>query len=84
VMGTDGLWDNLFDYDVKKCLKAHSTNLELQADCLVTYAEFMSYKKDYKSPFSTVATRDYGRDPEKDLGGKQDDITVIVAKVELS
>jgi hypothetical protein len=53
-MGTDGLFDNLFDEDVKKCvnksIKDYSNNDDLTqrgvfeaASCLSTYAEFMSY-----------------------------------------
>ena len=51
-MGTDGLFDNLFDEDVKKCvnksIKDYSNNDDLTqrgvfeaASCLSTYAEFM-------------------------------------------
>ncbi len=87
-MGTDGLFDNLFDEDVKKCvnksIKDYSNNDDLTqrgvfeaASCLSTYAEFMSYQKKYESPFTRGALES-GKSLEKNLGGKEDDITVIV------
>lgn len=83
VMGSDGLFDNLFDDDIKNCIVKHTlhgqTNIERAADCIAVYAEFVSYKKDYVSPFTKSAI-EHGL-PEKDnLGGKEDDITVIVAQ----
>ena len=44
VMGSDGLFDNLYDEDIKKCLRVNLNSLDRQADCIVTLAEFMSYK----------------------------------------
>jgi serine/threonine protein phosphatase PrpC len=29
IMGTDGLWDNVFDKDIHNCIKSNSTNLQL-------------------------------------------------------
>ncbi len=86
VMGSDGLFDNLFDNDIQNCIEKHTlngtTNIESAADCIAVYAEFVSYKKDYVSPFTKGAVEN-GL-PEKDnLGGKEDDITVIVAQAKL-
>jgi hypothetical protein len=58
-MGSDGLFDNLFDDDIKNCIVKHTllgqTNIERAADCIAVYAEFVSYKKDYVSPFTKSA-----------------------------
>ena len=80
-MGTDGLFDNLYDEDIKKCLRVNPSSIERQADCIATSAEFMSYKKNYESPFWSNAVKEYQKDSVRYLGGKQDDITVIVAEV---
>lgn len=53
-MGSDGLFDNLFDEDIKRCvhknLKEFGQGVNLSrvgtqeaAQCLATYAEFVSY-----------------------------------------
>ena len=47
----------------------------MAANCIAEKAESMSNVKDYDSPFASHA-RESGRNH---LGGKQDDITVIVA-----
>jgi len=51
------------------------------AECIAVKAEHMSYRgKDYDSPFAVHAREHKKNHP----GGKQDDITVIVAQVKLS
>ncbi len=85
-MGSDGVFDNLFDDDIKSCIQKHtingSTNLELSADCIAVFAEFVSYKKDYISPFTKGAIQS-GLSEKDNLGGKPDDITVILAQAKL-
>lgn len=94
VLGTDGIFDNLYDQDVLKCLKPevtyanpihprdHFNLLDPQgaANCLASIAEKLSYDKTYDSPFA-VNARAAGRSHR--IGGKDDDITVIVAQVKL-
>ena len=82
VMGSDGVFDNLFDKDIKRCLRKHRGNLENQASCIATYAEFTGYQDQAHSPY-TQSALDHGLPKEKHLGGKADDITVIVAQVKL-
>lgn len=53
-------------------------NLFKAAECLATYAEFMSYQTQNVSPYTQGAI-DHGKPRDKNLGGKPDDITVIVA-----
>jgi protein phosphatase PTC7 len=49
------------------------------ATCIAKTAEALSFKKDYDSPFA-VHARQAGRNHP---GGKKDDITVIVAQVQI-
>ena len=50
-------------------------NLQNASNCLSLNAEIKGYDKTYNSPFS-IEARAHGK---KHLGGKADDITVIVA-----
>ncbi len=54
VMGSDGLFDNLFDEDIKRCVNKNfkefgqagdltRAGTQEAAQCLATYAEFVSY-----------------------------------------
>lgn len=82
VMGSDGLFDNLYEDDIIKCIKPYITHFDLSnplgaAECIATLAEKKSAQTNYLSPFAKAAHEvnyDY-------LGGKQDDITVIVAQI---
>ena len=84
IMGTDGLFDNLFDKDILACLE-DSTHGQIAMDqtkvatCLATKAEKLSFDKKYDSPFAKNA-RAVGR---KHPGGKKDDITVMVSEVNI-
>eukprot|EP00347_Sterkiella_histriomuscorum_P017594 403348740 len=102
VLGTDGVFDNLYDKDVLKCLKpevdytnesnaaspTYSSQYDLYnlirpqeaSNCLANTAEKLSYDKTYDSPFS-VGARAAGRSHR--IGGKDDDITVIVAQIKI-
>jgi len=84
VLGTDGVWDNAFNDDVKNCVSPQLDratlsvkNLQAVSDCISTYAECVSYDKDYVSPF-TIESRQHKKDK---VGGKEDDITVIVSQI---
>jgi len=90
-MGSDGLFDNLFDEQIKSCVKAYhskdSTDFDPQtsAVCIATYAEFVSYDEKNKGPFYKSAVEFKGEDKAKKyIGGKEDDITVVVAQVKFS
>ena len=86
-MGSDGLFDNLFDKDIIECLllnlnikksknldKLEILNLQNTSNCLALKAEIMGYDKNYDSPFTIEARAN----KKKHRGGKADDITVIV------
>ena len=81
MLGTDGLWDNLYTFKIIELIRPFirgSDNLddpELISEIISTEAERMSKEKGYLSPFAKNAHKyhyDY-------MGGKQDDITVMVA-----
>ena len=93
ILATDGLWDNLNNDQILTIMKKYyeiqaeevkkeniniSTTLLLhpkKASEIITYtAEHVSLDQNYKSPFSIRSKGLY-------LGGKHDDITVIVAQV---
>ncbi|PJF17964.1 hypothetical protein PSACC_02271 [Paramicrosporidium saccamoebae] len=74
ILATDGLWDNLFEEDVTRLVAMGGEPMEM-AKRLALEARRMSEKDDYQSPFSVEATRN----GLNRLGGKEDDITVVVA-----
>lgn len=81
-MGSDGVFDNLFDEDIKQCIRANHSNVDRIADCVATYAEFLSYQKNHVSPFTDSALK-HNLPKDENLGGKPDDITVIIAQIKL-
>lgn len=50
--------------------------------CISSMAETLSYSQKHESPY-TVSAMEHGKKREDNLGGKEDDITVIVAQVKL-
>ena len=91
VVGTDGIWDNLYEEQIQACINpylltsGHMRDVQAASNCISTYAEFVSYDEKYLSPFFTEARKDSDpkiRDKYKDrTGGKEDDITIIVSQV---
>ena len=87
-MGTDGVFDNLFDEQItKECIKPNLKDQLLKepqraAQCVSSLAEVYSYSKTFESPWTVAAVAE-GRKREKELGGKKDDITVIVAQIKM-
>ena len=85
-MGSDGVFDNLEEPHIQRCLKPqlHSSSLDLKniqmvSDCISTQAEIFGYDPKYDSPFAKEARAHKKNHP----GGKSDDITVIVAQVKM-
>jgi protein phosphatase PTC7 len=80
IAGTDGLYDNLYDHDIiditQNFLKIHSQEqiVDKLPEILVREAWNKSCDKNYKSPFAKHAAK-VGK---KFVGGKFDDITVLV------
>ena len=55
-MGSDGVWDNLYDRDILTCVNTHN-DLSNISRCISTSAEIKGYDPSYKSPFSTEAEK---------------------------
>jgi len=84
VLASDGVLDNLYDSDVKKCLRKHMEMEVLErprdaAQCIANVAYKKSIMEHYESPYATNA-RKLGHE-DVPLSGKKDDITVIVAQI---
>lgn len=82
-MGSDGLWDNLHRSKIVDLVKPflakdnYIDDINLVAELIAKEAERFSYMQHYMSPFSESArAHNY-----EYVGGKPDDITVIVAQV---
>lgn len=89
ILGTDGLWDNISSNNIIKLLMKYS-ELELSksenpnttdikspkaiSEMLTKTAESLSLDSSYKSPFAERSRGLY-------MGGKHDDITIIVAQI---
>ena len=84
IMASDGVFDNLFDNDLAECVKPYMasdgiTFLDPQAsaDCIAQNAQRHGLDENYNSPFAVGAKKD----GKNWLGGKLDDISVIVAQI---
>ena len=90
---TDGLYDNLFDSDIVKIMGDASLTLEEKSITLARTAFTCSLNPNYYSPFSE-REREWllkqagnnrlmkRRGPGAMLGGKSDDISVVLAVIE--
>ncbi|XP_028396562.1 protein phosphatase PTC7 homolog [Dendronephthya gigantea] len=85
VLGTDGLFDNLTEkqiLDEVSKLKDNSANsIQSVAESLANLARTLSFDPNYLSPFAKQARMQEGIEA---IGGKPDDITVLVAIVSLA
>lgn len=83
VIGTDGLFDNLFPCQignmVHRCIEEEFSP-ETMAKLIADIARHQSLQMELCSPFTESAVK-VGFNQEDYLGGKYDDITVIVAKI---
>ena len=89
MLATDGVTDNVFDEQmIDECLYPHLTRTgdipkpEDAALCISSLAEVLSYSSGHVSPY-TKSAMEHGKKIQGNLGGKEDDITVIVAQVKL-
>lgn len=80
VLATDGLWDNLFENQIVNIIQPFYgisnkiLDLNVVAELIGETCERYSLDQRYKSPFSQRSKGLY-------LGGKPDDITIIVAQI---
>eukprot|EP00026_Physarum_polycephalum_P011632 Phypoly_transcript_11870.p1 GENE.Phypoly_transcript_11870~~Phypoly_transcript_11870.p1 ORF type:complete len:325 (+),score=32.36 Phypoly_transcript_11870:183-1157(+) len=79
ILGTDGLFDNLYDSQILSCVVQYkSANKPQQlSDAVATLAREYASHRTGSSPFSDGSTK-FGRPRQ---GGKMDDITVVVGIV---
>lgn len=84
ILGTDGLWDNLYDEQILECVrlaqKAGDSPQKL-ATAIGQLASTHAHKVSGGSPFSDASAK-VGR-MRRYEGGKLDDITVLVGRVNL-
>ena len=88
-MGSDGLFDNLFEHDIEKCLYKEIEerqgmenefmlkSVNNAASCIGKKAYKLSKKTSHESPFAKEAKKE----GKWYKGGKPDDITVIVSEI---
>eukprot|EP01111_Echinosteliopsis_oligospora_P016435 TRINITY_DN6834_c0_g1_i1.p1 TRINITY_DN6834_c0_g1~~TRINITY_DN6834_c0_g1_i1.p1 ORF type:complete len:378 (-),score=107.92 TRINITY_DN6834_c0_g1_i1:562-1695(-) len=82
IVGSDGLWDNLYDSDIFEIIaSANTTDATALAQAIARHAEMVAVDKDIISPFSKCA-RSNGYPFAS--GGKLDDITVLVGRIVLN
>jgi len=81
IVGTDGLWDNLFDEDIIEVVSQSYSDPASIAQVIARQAHLIANNKDILSPFSKSA-RSNGYPLAS--GGKLDDITVVVGRVVLN
>ncbi|PNW81687.1 hypothetical protein CHLRE_06g256300v5 [Chlamydomonas reinhardtii] len=81
VLGTDGLWDNCFDEEVASVLKycgEQKMEVAKMAQVLAHYARHRASDSKFASPFAYAAFQaGYAY-----MGGKMDDITVVICQVQ--
>ena len=85
VLGTDGIFDNLTEKqminEISKLKDNTPESLQSVADSLANLARMLSFDPNYLSPFAKQARIQEGIEV---IGGKPDDITVLVAIVSLA
>lgn len=81
ILGTDGLWDNLFDEDIVELVLQSYSDPASIAQVISHQAHLIANNKDILSPFSKSA-RSNGYPLAS--GGKLDDITVLVGRVTIN
>ena len=82
ISATDGLFDNLHDYEIEDLLARFPCDsvTELQ-DCATELADFAfeaSITRNRDTPYSRAASSEFDMFYQ---GGKKDDITVVIGKV---
>lgn len=77
ILGTDGLWDNMYDYQLLDCIN-QSKLIKMCNDKIINQIGNICYnqsmKRDYISPFAKNSNLKY-------FGGKPDDITIILSEI---
>jgi len=85
ILATDGLFDNLYDPEILRILQDTAADrydpvaLQLKAQALAEGAHERSLDPQYFSPYCLKEMEFFGS--QRSLGGKEDDISVVVARV---
>ncbi|XP_061345444.1 probable protein phosphatase 2C 80 [Gastrolobium bilobum] len=79
VLGSDGLFDNLYADDIEEVLRWTNGVFEVNdlAQHIADIALSFSKSKDFRTPFQDASERE----GHSHMGGKKDDITVLVAQI---
>ncbi|KAG0533974.1 hypothetical protein BDA96_04G238800 [Sorghum bicolor] len=82
VLGTDGLFDNVFDAEIERIVRmgtALGFAPKNMAEVMAAFAFEAATCRDRDTPYSSACRTQPGRKPF--IGGKPDDITVVVAYI---
>eukprot|EP01108_Squamamoeba_japonica_P002899 TRINITY_DN2440_c0_g1_i6.p1 TRINITY_DN2440_c0_g1~~TRINITY_DN2440_c0_g1_i6.p1 ORF type:complete len:351 (-),score=171.56 TRINITY_DN2440_c0_g1_i6:55-1107(-) len=77
IVGSDGLFDNVFDETITDMVRVHR-NVDELADRLARLAAANGANESFESPFAAHA-QSYGFDDM--IGGKLDDVTVVIGRI---
>jgi len=89
VLATDGMWDNVFDEDVvevlRKNIEKHGTDVNKIVDCTSEELLEKTYSISINSPAPTLTPfQRYAQQHRRNwVGGKIDDITLVVACISI-
>lgn len=79
ILGSDGLWDNLFDWEILNLLGNNSTTSPSGIAEIIGRQAYFNSKAETAGPFQEAVHQAY---PEAQWrGGKVDDITVLTARI---
>lgn len=82
MLASDGVFDNATEDDILCCVNRKDAHPRKTARCIANKSLRLSKKKTYDSPFA-INSRAAGR-ATPHVGGKKDDITVVVSQVILN
>ena len=81
IMGSDGLWDNIYPEEILKIVQQyHAEPIQQLASIIGKIARIKSLNNTV-TPFAEQLNK-ISKENKKYIGGKEDDITVVVARVE--
>jgi protein phosphatase PTC7 len=80
VMGSDGLWDNLYPEEVLEIIEQYSSQPAQRLSSIITKIAKIKSAGNMQTPFSTSYNY-FDKHQAKYIGGKPDDITVVIAKI---
>ena len=78
VVGSDGLWDNLYPSELLELVNQNTKNEKQLAESIAQAAYKRSLSNNYSSPFHEKAKKAKLYYPQQ---GKSDDITVVAATI---